>query len=314
MDFDLPIGPWIAAAVEYLQDNAEGAFDAISDAVGGLVEGIETTLLWLPPWLLALLIVALAAWRVGWRFGAFALVAMVLIFGMDLWEQTIETLALIASATVVSLAIGIPLGIAASRSDRVEAMLRPILDLMQTLPPFVYLIPAAMFFGIGQVPGALATIIFSMPPSVRLTNLGIRQVPKEIVEAGLAFGCTDRQLLFKVQVPNALPSIMAGVNQTIMLALSMVVIASMIGAGGLGNTVLTGIQRLDVGLGFEGGLGVVILAVLLDRIMQSFGRRRQAAGPLARLRALFVAPHAKRKGEEAGASAAGQGVAREAGE
>ncbi|MEQ8965672.1 MAG: proline/glycine betaine ABC transporter permease [Azospirillaceae bacterium] len=313
MEFDIPIGPWIAAGVDYLRDNAAGFFDAISAGIEALVDAIEGALLWLPPWLLALIIIAIAAWRVGWRFGVFALVSMALVFGMDLWEQTIETLALIASATVVSLAIGIPLGIAASRSDRVETALRPVLDLMQTLPPFVYLIPAAMFFGIGKVPGALATIIFSMPPAVRLTNLGIRQVPKEIVEAGLAFGCTDRQLLFKVQVPNAMPSIMAGVNQTIMLALSMVVIASMIGAGGLGNTVLTGIQRLDVGLGFEGGLGVVILAVLLDRIMQSFGRRREPVGPIARLRALFQGK-SDAPSQGAGADKAAGHVARQPGE
>ncbi|MGD8615611.1 MAG: ABC transporter permease subunit, partial [Gammaproteobacteria bacterium] len=160
----------------------------------------------------------------------------------------------------------------AARSDWVERLVRPVLDLMQTMPAFVYLIPAAMFFGLGRVPGVVATIVFSMPPAVRLTNLGIRQVPRELVEAGLAFGCTPRQLLLRVQLPLARPSIMAGVNQTIMLALSMVVIASMIGAGGLGDTVLRGIQRLDVGLGFEGGLGVVILAIVLDRITQSFGK------------------------------------------
>jgi glycine betaine/proline transport system permease protein len=162
---------------------------------------------------------------------------------------------------------------------------------MQTMPPFVYLIPAAIFFGLGKVPGSIATLIFAMPPAVRLTNLGIRQVSAEHVEAGKAFGCTSHQLLFKVQLPLAMPSIMAGVNQTIMLALSMVVIASMIGAGGLGNTVLTGIQRLNVGLGFEGGLGVVLLAILLDRITQSFGRvGRSSAAPslAARLRGLLA--------------------------
>jgi glycine betaine/proline transport system permease protein len=171
--------------------------------------------------------------------------------------------------------LGIPLGIWAARSHLVERLVRPVLDLMQTMPAFVYLIPAAMFFGLGRVPGVVATIVFAMPPVVRLTNLGIHQVPKELVEAGLAFGCTPWQLLFRVQLPSAKPSIMAGVNQTIMLALSMVVIASMIGAGGLGDTVLRGIQRLDVGLGFEGGLGVVILAIILDRITQSFGNHRK---------------------------------------
>ncbi|NBB84303.1 MAG: ABC transporter permease subunit, partial [Alphaproteobacteria bacterium] len=239
--FEIPLGDWIAAGVEYLQDNAAGAFDGIAAVIGAIVDGVESALLFVPGWLVAAVIVLIALGRVGWRFAAFAAVALVLIVGMNLWEETMSTLALILSATAVSLVLGVPLGIWASRSDRVETVLRPVLDLMQTLPPFVYLIPAAMFFGIGKVPGALATIIFSMPPAVRLTNLGIRQVPKEIVEAGRAFGCTDRQLLFKVQIPNALPSIMAGINQAIMLSLSMVVIASMIGAGGLGNTVLTGI-------------------------------------------------------------------------
>jgi glycine betaine/proline transport system permease protein len=191
---------------------------------------------------------------------------------MGLWEEMVSTLALVLAASLIALLFGIPLGIAMARSDIVKAITRPVLDLMQTMPSFVYLIPAAMFFGLGQVPGTIATVIFAMPPAVRLTDLGIREVDAEHVEAGLAFGCTRRQLLFKVQLPLAMPSIMAGVNQTIMLALSMVVIASMIGAGGLGSTVLTGIQRLDVGQGFQGGIAVVILAVILDRITQSFGR------------------------------------------
>jgi len=200
---------------------------------------------------------------------------MLVIASMGLWRETMQTLALVIGASLIALAAGLPLGIAMARRDAVESVVRPILDFMQTMPPFVYLIPAAIFFGLGKVPGTIATVIFAMPPAVRLTNLGIRQVSQENVEAGLAFGCTSRQLLYKVQIPLAMPSIMAGINQTIMLALSMVVIASMIGAGGLGNTVLTGIQRLDVGLGFEGGLGVVILAILLDRLTQSLGLRKR---------------------------------------
>ncbi len=196
-----------------------------------------------------------------------------------------ETLSLVIASTLMAMIIGLPLGIAMARKDSVAAIVRPILDLMQTMPAFVYLIPAAMFFGLGAVPGAIATVIFAMPPVVRLTNLGIRQVHHEFIEAGNAFGCTSTQLLFKIQLPNALPSIMAGINQTIMLSLSMVVIASMIGAGGLGNTVLTGIQRLDVGTGFEGGLAVVILAVILDRITQSLGQKSRK--PNALWRALF---------------------------
>ncbi len=276
LGFRIPIGDWVEAGVDWVQDNLAGVLDGIADGLGLVIDAFEDGLLALPPLLLAALIVAIAWWRVGWRFGLFALGAMVLIFGMGIWTETVSTLALVIGSSLVALALGIPLGIAMARNDTVEALVRPVLDLMQTMPPFVYLIPAAIFFGLGKVPGAIATLIFAMPPAVRLTNLGIRQVSREQVEAGQAFGCTDRQLLFKVQLPLAMPSIMAGVNQTIMLALSMVVIASMIGAGGLGNTVLTGIQRLNVGLGFEGGLGVVLLAILLDRITQSFGRPRAA--------------------------------------
>ncbi|WP_440995282.1 ABC transporter permease [Arhodomonas sp. SL1] len=274
-DFSLPIGDYVEAGVDWIQDNLAGVLDGIAGVIGFLANGLEDILMFVPPELLALVIVAFSFWRVGWRFGVFALVAMLIILGMDLWRETVQTLSLVLASSLVALVIGIPLGIAMARSDIVEQIIRPVLDFMQTMPAFVYLIPAAIFFGLGTVPGTIATVIFAMPPVVRLTNLGIRQVSKEKVEAGLAFGCTDRQLLLKVQIPLAKPSIMAGINQTIMLALSMVVIASMIGAGGLGNTVLTGIQRLNVGLGFEGGLGVVILAILLDRITQSFGQGRK---------------------------------------
>jgi len=278
MEFEIPIGDWVDAAVEFLLVNFQPIFDGFSYAVAVVAEGFEDALLSLPIWLLGLIVLLLALWTVGWRFAIFVFVALTLVLGMDLWDETISTLALVLSATLISLLIGCPVGVWAAKSDTVESTVRPILDFMQTLPPFVYLIPAAMFFGLGKVPGTIATIIFSMPPAVRLTNLGIRQVPRELVEAGTAFGCTGRQLLFKVQIPVAMPSIMAGVNQTIMLALSMVVIASMIGAGGLGNEVLRGIQRLDIGLGFEGGLGVVFLAIILDRITQSIGRGRPQAG------------------------------------
>ena len=273
--FRIPIGDWVESGVDWIQDNLTGVLDGISDGLTFVIDGFEDGLLALPPVALAVAIVALAAWRVGWRFGIFAALSMTVIFGMHIWEETVSTLALVIGSSLLALIIGIPIGIAMARNDGIEMVIRPVLDFMQTMPPFVYLIPAAIFFGLGKVPGAIATLIFAMPPAVRLTNLGIRQVSEENVEAGLAFGCTPRQLLFKVQLPLAMPTIMAGVNQTIMLALSMVVIASMIGAGGLGNTVLTGIQRLDVGLGFEGGLGVVLLAILLDRITQSFGAARR---------------------------------------
>ncbi len=277
MNGAVPLGHWVEGLVDFLLDHFQGFFDAISTVLGAMTYAVEDALAWVPAWVVVVVLMGLALWRVSWRFAVFTAAAMSLILGIHLWQETMATLALVLSATLVSLVLGIPLGIWAARSDWVQAALRPVLDLMQTMPAFVYLIPAAMFFGLGRVPGVVATIVFSMPPAVRLTNLGLRQVPKELVEAGLAFGCTRRQLLAKVQLPNALPSIMAGVNQTIMLALSMVVIASMIGSGGLGDVVLRGIQRLDVGLGFEGGVGVVILAIILDRITQSFGQSRRRA-------------------------------------
>ncbi|MBO1073857.1 ABC transporter permease [Roseomonas marmotae] len=272
-DIDLGIGDAADAVVNYILDHFTPALDVIAATIGFVTDGIQAGLQMLPMPAAIAIVVLLALWRVGWKFAVFALAALLLIAGMGLWGRMMETLSLVLAATVIAIVIGVPLGIAMARSKAVQMVARPALDLMQTMPAFVYLIPAAMFFGLGAVPGTIATVIFAMPPVVRLTNLGIRQVHAEFIEAGLAFGCTPTQLLMKVQIPNALPSIMAGINQTIMLSLSMVVIASMIGAGGLGNTVLTGIQRLDVGTGFEGGLAVVVLAVLLDRITQSFGQK-----------------------------------------
>lgn len=274
MNFD--IGDGIDTAVNYILDHFSPALDFIAAAIGLVTGTIQDVLVPLPMTIGLAIFVLLALWRVGVGFAIFTGISMWLVDAMGLWSAMMESLSLVIASTIVAIAIGLPLGIAMARRDPVAAAVRPILDLMQTMPAFVYLIPAAMFFGLGAVPGTIATVIFSMPPVVRLTNLGIRQVHVEFVEAGQAFGCTSRQLLFKVQLPNAMPSIMAGINQTIMLSLSMVVIASMIGAGGIGNTVLTGIQRLDVGTGFEGGLAVVILAVVLDRITQSFGKERPA--------------------------------------
>lgn len=283
----LPIGEGVEAGVEWLLSHAQPLFNGVTLVIGWMTRTLDVVLLAVPVWLLTAVLAALALWRVSWRFAVFVLVAFALVMGMNLWAATVSTLALVLSATIFSLVIGMPLGVLGAKSELAHRALRPVLDLMQTMPAFVYLIPAAMFFGLGKVPGTIATIIFAMPPAVRLTDLGIRQVPKDIVEAGRAFGCTESQLLFKVQIPNAMPSIMAGVNQNIMLALSMVVIASMIGAGGLGNEVLRGIQRMDIGLGFEGGIGVVLLAVVLDRITQSFGEARHD-GLLTRLRALLA--------------------------
>ncbi|MDN3518631.1 proline/glycine betaine ABC transporter permease [Aquisalimonas lutea] len=277
-DITIPVGNYVEGAVDWVRNNLTEVLDAFAGIVGFFTNNFEDFLLWVPAEVFIIAIALLAFTRVGWRFGTFAVLALLLVGIMDLWDPTMSTLALVLAASVVALIIGVPIGVAMSRNDIVEQAVRPVLDFMQTMPPFVYLIPAVIFFGLGKVPGTIATVVFAMPPAVRLTNLGIRQVGEENVEAGRAFGCTDRQLLFKVQLPLALPNIMAGINQTIMLSLSMVVIASMIGAGGLGNVVLTGIQRLNVGLGFEGGLGVVILAILLDRITQSFAPTYGSAG------------------------------------
>ncbi len=280
MSFD--IGDGIDSAVNYILDNFSPALDLVAASIGFVTDGLQNGLLAIPMPVGIAVFALLALWRVSFGFAVFAGLSLALVGQMGLWAAMMETLSLVIASTAIAMIVGLPLGVAMARRDSVAAIIRPALDLMQTMPAFVYLIPAAMFFGLGAVPGTIATVIFSMPPVVRLTNLGIRQVDVEFVEAGNAFGCTPTQLLLKVQLPNAMPSIMAGINQTIMLSLSMVVIASMIGAGGLGNTVLTGIQRLDVGTGFEGGLAVVILAVILDRLTQSLGSKG------ARLRLPFL--------------------------
>ena len=195
----------------------------------------------------------------------FTLLGMLLIYNMGYWDDTMKTLSLVLASVLIALLVGVPLGIWCAKRDMADRIIRPVLDFMQTLPAFVYLIPAVLFFKLGPVPGVIATLIFSLPPAVRLTSLGIRQVPDEIREAAISFGSNPRQLLFKAELPVALPTIMAGINQTIMLALSMVVIAGMIGAGGLGNLVLKGIGQLDIALGFEAGISIVILAIFLDR-------------------------------------------------
>lgn len=273
----LPLGKWVNAGVKHLLDNGAAVFDSIGVVVEQFATWVEMGMLALPFWLVILVATAVGVRRLGWKFGLFVALALALIVVTGFWLQTMVTLALTLSATLISLFFGIPLGIWCARAPRVNASIRPMLDFMQTMPAFVYLIPAAMLFGLGRVPGIIATVIFAMPPVVRLTSLGIRQVSSEQVEAGNAFGCTSTQLLFKVQLPIALPTIMAGVNQTIMMALSMVIIASMVGAGGLGNDVLASIQRLDIGLGFESGLAVVLLAIILDRLTESFGVARESS-------------------------------------
>ena len=266
----LPLGAWVQIGVDWMSANWRGFFQAIKLPVEFVLDGIEWALLAVPPTVMVVLITALA-WRVaGWRTGVVTLLALLIVGFTAMWELTMITLAMVIAAVVFCVVVGVPLGILAARSDRFQSGLRPVLDVMQTTPAFVYLVPVVMLFGIGTVAGVLATIVFALPPMVRLTNLGIRQVREDVVEAAKAFGASPWQVLTKVQVPLALPTIMAGLNQTIMLSLSMVVIAALIGAGGLGTPVFRGLNSLNVGLAFVGGLGIVLLAIVLDRITQAF--------------------------------------------
>ena len=267
----LPVGEAVEALVEWIDDYFGWLLDGISEGLEFLIDGLQDLLLAIPAPVLILLATVLV-WFVTRRdikLSALTAIGLLLIWNLQLWSLAMLTLALVLVSTFLALAISIPVGIAAAGSDAINAALRPVLDLMQTMPSFVYLIPAVIFFGLGSVPGIIATVVFAMPPALRLTNLGIRQVPTELIEVADAFGSTPQQKLFKVQLPVALPTIMAGVNQCIMLALSMTVIASMIGAGGLGYQVLVGIQRVDIGMGFEAGLAIVIIAIILDRITQN---------------------------------------------
>jgi len=272
-----PLGEWINDIVDWVTKTLAPFFDVVTEIIRTPLVGIEHFLLWLPWWLVIIVFGGLAWKFAGWKIALFATLGLAFIGVMGVWDDMLTTLAIVLASVLVSLVIGIPIGIAASRSDRVYGVVRPILDFMQTMPAFVYLIPAVFFFGLGKVPAVVATFIYAVPPCIRLTNLGIRQVPAETVEAGRSFGTTPRQLLFKIQLPLAIPSIMAGINQTIMMALAMVVICSMIGTAGLGLEVLKGIQRLDFGRAFIAGVSIVIMAMVLDRITQSFGASRDTS-------------------------------------
>ncbi len=278
-----PIGTAVDDWIRWLTLNASGVFDGIKNVITTVVVHIEDFFLWLP-WPVVVLAVGLAAWKISGRVMAlFAIVALILIGMMGrlpggtdtLWEGSMLTLALIFVSVSISLMIGIPLGIAGSRSSFADSLMRPILDGMQTMPSFVYLVPGIIFFGLGIVPAVMATVIYAVPPVIRLTNLGIRQVPAEAVEAARSFGTTPLQLLTKVQIPLALPTIMAGINQTTMMALAMVVIASLVGAGGLGEAVLRALGRQEAGNSAIAGLAIVFLAIIIDRITQAAARERQ---------------------------------------
>ncbi|HSM19748.1 MAG TPA: proline/glycine betaine ABC transporter permease [Hyphomicrobiales bacterium] len=271
----IPVDDWVETVVkDWLVPNFRPLFQAMQWPVDRVLDSLQALLIGLP-FLVVLIAVGLFAWRYAGRGVAiFSILSLILIDLMNVWPETMTTLAMVITAVIFCAAVGVPLGILAARSDLFAAVLRPILDIMQTIPPFVYLVPIVMLFGIGIVPGVIATIIFALPPIIRLTNLGIRQVQVEMVEAGYAFGATAWQVLWEVQIPLALRTIMAGLNQTLMLALSMVVIAALIGAGGLGLTVYTGLGRLDVGGATVGGIGIVLLAIMLDRITQALGQPR----------------------------------------
>ncbi|MEA1984470.1 MAG: proline/glycine betaine ABC transporter permease [Euryarchaeota archaeon] len=266
----IPLGEGAETVVYWIDDTFGPVLDVFSALFSFLIDAFKDGLLLVPP-LLFIVIIAAIAYMIGkrdWKLALGTGVGFALLQSMELWEMSMETLALVTASAGVALLIAIPVGILSAKSEMLFHIVKPILDLMQTMPSFVYLIPAVIFFGLGNVPGLIATVVFAMPPAIRLTNLGIRQVPEELVEVADAFGSTPMQKLVKVEIPVALKTIMAGVNQCIMLSLSMVVIASMIGARGLGYQVLIGIQRVDIGVGFEAGLGIVIIAVVLDRLTQ----------------------------------------------
>ncbi|MEN0024577.1 ABC transporter permease subunit [Microbacterium sp. LS_15] len=281
--FRLPLGTWVASGVDWIKTNLDGLLDVVSFVVTSLVQGL-TFLLLLPYFYVVIVIAALIAWLVrSWQLAIGTVISFTLIVAMGLWVPAMQTLALVLVAALVAVIIAIPLGIWSARNATVRAVLKPILDFMQTMPAFVYLIPAIVFFSIGVVPGLVATVIFALPPGVRLTELGIRGVDSETVEAGQAFGAKPGQILRGIQLPLAMPTILAGVNQVIMLALSMAVIAGMAGADGLGKMVVEAISTVNIAKGVEAGLGVVLIAVFLDRVTAALGTLGRNRGSLLAL-------------------------------
>jgi glycine betaine/proline transport system permease protein len=273
-DNKIPIGDWIKLLVDGLNTHAAWFFDFVSLVVGGVIDGLTDLLKAIP----ALLLVALLAGGTyalhrSWKLALLVLLSLLLIVNQGYWNETLETLALVVFATLVCIAIGVPLGIASAHRPWLYTVLRPVLDLMQTIPTFVYLIPTLILFGLGVVPGLISTVIFALPAPIRLTYLGISGVPKALLEAGESFGASRSQLLWKVELPHALPTIMAGVTQCIMLSLSMVVIAALVGADGLGKPVVRALNTVNIARGFEAGLAIVILAILLDRVCKRPGER-----------------------------------------
>lgn len=268
----IPFDDWTNSGIDWLVANFREVFLAAKAPIDIVLKSIEAFLLFLNPYVVIIFFTLLALQFASKKLAIGTLFSFFIIGFIGAWEESMITLALVITAVIFSVLIGLPLGIWSAKSDTVDKIVRPILDAMQTTPAFVYLIPIVMLFGIGNVPGVIVTIIFALPPLIRLTNLGIRQVPEDLIEASRSFGSSSSQMLWRVQIPVAMPTIMAGINQTLMLSLSMVVIASMIAVGGLGQMVLRGIGRLDIGLAAVGGLGIVLLAVILDRLTQAMGQ------------------------------------------
>ena len=267
----LPIGDWIDAGIDWLKDNVSWLFDLFTTVMNFLVGNLTDLLLLAPALVMIVVFAAIALLVRSWKLSLATLVGFAVVLSMEQWETMMQTMALVLVATVFAVAIAVPLGILAAVSSTVSAIVKPVMDFMQTMPAFVYLIPAVTFFSIGVVPGIFSTIIFALPPGVRMTELGIRQVDGETVEAGEAFGATGGQILRGIQLPLAIPTIMAGVNQVIMLSLSMAVVAGMVGADGLGKEVVQAISTQNLPLGVEAGLAVVVLAVYLDRLTAAIG-------------------------------------------
>ncbi|HEV7948923.1 MAG TPA: proline/glycine betaine ABC transporter permease [Glaciihabitans sp.] len=283
-DFRIPLGQWAESGIEILTTTFRPVFDFIRFLFAALYDAVEYVLITPQYWVIILIAVIIAFLVKGWKFALGSALGLLVIVGVNQWENAMESLALVLVASAIAVAISVPLGILAARSNVASAILRPVLDFMQTMPAFVYLVPALILFRIGVVPGIVATVIFAMAPGVRLTELGIRGVDSEVVEAGHAFGSSPWRILRQIQLPLALPTIMAGVNQVIMLSLSMVVIAGMVGAGGLGSDVVQALSRIDVALGAEAGISVVIIAIFLDRLSGALGGKRRT------LRSLFGRP------------------------
>ncbi|PEF45673.1 glycine/betaine ABC transporter [Bacillus cereus] len=272
----IPLGEWVDSFVASLYEHFEGLFQGFSYIIGGFVD-LLTNFLTIIPAILMIIILCFLIWYTTRKVSLviFTLIGLLFILNINYWAQTMQTLSLVLTSVIISIIVGIPIGILASQNERFSKFLKPTLDFMQTMPAFVYLIPAITFFGVGVVPGIIASVIFAMPPTIRFTDLGIRQVPEDLIEAANAFGSTASQKLFKVQLPLATGTIMAGVNQSIMLSLSMVVTASLVGAPGLGVDVYRSVTQVNIGMGFEAGLAIVVIAIILDRITQGFHQKRR---------------------------------------